>query len=388
MKTSSIDQEDFLTLLQKANRGRLKVYTGPVAGVGKTYRMLEEAHSLKDQGADVVLAYIETHGRKKLEKLLKGLEIVPRKDYEYKGVVLEEMDLDAVLKRKPQIAIVDEVAHTNAPLCRNPKRYQDIIELLKAGINVICAFNIQHLESLSDVIKTFTNVTIYETLPDSFLKHADQVINVDLGVEDILERLQSGQIYSSEKVSIALNNFFKEENLSKLREIALREVAEAIEQASQPTHQKFLPLKDAIFASHQIMVCFLPEKWSQRILLKKAARLAGRLRKEWFVVYAETPEDNPEKIDLEKQRFLFSDIQFAKDLGAHVVHLKTEDRVRAWLDFAEKQAISQMIIGRSKNSWWREVFGFDTVHFLLRKSENFDLYVMSYHKTEEGKTLS
>ncbi|MBS0272126.1 MAG: histidine kinase [Proteobacteria bacterium] len=386
MITSSIDHEDFFSLLQKANRGRLKVYTGPVAGVGKTYRMLEEAHSLKDQGADIVLGYIETHGRKKLEKLLKGLEIVPRKQYEYKGVILEEMDLDAILKRKPQIAIVDEVAHTNAPLCRNPKRYQDIIELLKAGINVICAFNIQHLESLSDIVKKFTTVTIYETIPDSFLKHADQVINVDLGVEDIIERLQTGQIYSPEKIPIALKNFFKEENLSKLREIALREVAEAIEQATQPTHHKLLPLKEAIFASHQIMVCFLPERWSQRVLLKKAARLAGRLSKEWFVVYAETPEDNPEKIDLEKQRFLFSDIQFAKDLGAHVVHLKTEDRVRAWLDFAEKQAISQMIIGRSRQTWWRDALGFDTVHLLLRKSENFDLYVMSHHRAE-GKDL-
>jgi two-component system sensor histidine kinase KdpD len=199
MKKDLQHSQDFFTLLQKANRGRLKVYTGPVAGVGKTYRMLEEAHSLQTQGADVVLAFIETHGRKKLEELLKGLEVIPRKKYEYKGVTVEEMDVDAVLKCKPQIAIVDEAAHTNTPLCRNAKRYQDILELLNAGINVICAFNIQHLESLSDIVKKFTNVTIYETIPDSFLKHADQVINVDLGVEDIIDRLQSGQIYGSEK---------------------------------------------------------------------------------------------------------------------------------------------------------------------------------------------
>lgn len=388
MNITPSDQEDFFELLQKANRGRLKIYTGPVAGVGKTYRMLEEAHSLKSQGADVVLAYIETHGRKKLEKSLKGLEIIPRKKYEYKGVTLEEMDLDAVLKRKPQIAIVDEVAHTNAPLCRNGKRYQDIIELLKAGINVIGAFNIQHLESLSDVIKKFTNVTVYETIPDHFLKRADQVINVDLGVEDILERLQAGQIYSGEKVSLALQNFFKEENLSKLREIALREVAEAIEQAAHLTPQKSLTLKEAIFANNKIMLCLLPQKWSQRILFKKASRLAGRLNKEWFVVYAETPDDEPEKIDLEKQRYLFPDIQFAKDLGAHVIHLKTQNRVKAWLDFAEKEGISQVIIGRVEEGWWRDLLGLDTLHFLLRKSKNFDLYIMSYHKrTEEGFML-
>jgi len=387
MKTSSFDQEDFYELLRKATRGRLKIYTGPVAGVGKTYRLLEEAHALKAQGADIVLAYIETHGREKLEKLLEGLEIIPRKQYEYKDVIIEEMDLDAVLKRKPQIAIVDEVAHTNVPLCRNAKRYQDILELLNTGINVICAFNIQHLESLSDVIKKFTNVTIYETVPDSFLKRADQVINVDLGVEDILERLQSGQIYSGEKVNLALKNFFKEENLSKLREIALREVAESIEQAAYSTARKTLTLKEAIVASNKIMLCLSPQKWSQKILFKKTSRLAGRLNKEWFVVYAETPDDEPEKIDLEKQRYLFSDIQFAKDLGAHIVHLKTKDRVKAWLDFAEKESISQLIIGRVEEGFWQDLFRLDMVHSLLRKSKNFDLYIMSYHGRTEKDLL-
>lgn len=388
MKIASLDQEDFFELLQKANRGRLKIYTGPVAGVGKTYRMLEEAHSLKLRGADVVLAYIETHERKKLTDLVVGLEEIPRKKYEYKGVILEEMDLDAVLKRKPQIAIVDEVAHTNVPLCRNTKRYQDIIELLMAGINVICAFNIQHLESLSDLIKKFTNVTIYETIPDSFLKWADQVINVDLGVEDILERLQSGQIYSGEKISLALQNFFKEENLSKLREIALREVAEAIEQATNVASSKSLKLKEELYTSSQMMLCLLPQKWSQKTLFKKASRLAGRLNKEWFLVYAETPEDEPEKIDLEKQRHLFADIQFAKDLGAHIVHFKTRNRVKSWLDFAEKQNISHIIIGRIEEKWWQEALGLDPLHSLLRKSKNYDVYIMSYHKNRAEGNLS
>lgn len=388
MNTPTFDHEDFFTFLQKASRGRLKIYTGPVAGVGKTYRMLEEAHALKSQGADIVLAYIETHGRMRPEELLKGLEIIPRKKYGYRGVTLEEMDLDAVLKRKPQIAIVDEVAHTNAPLCRNAKRYQDIMELLRAGINVICAFNIQHLESLSDVIKKFTDVTIYETIPDTFLKHADQVINVDLGVEDIIERLQSGQIYREEKVDLALKNFFKEENLSKLREIALREVAETIEQAVELPHKKSLILKDALYASNRIMVCLMPQRWSQKTLFRKTARLAGRLNKEWFVVYAETPEEDTEKIDLEKQRYLFLDIQFAKDLGAHIVHLKTQNRIQAWLDFAEKEDISQIIIGRVKEGWWKELLGLGTLHFLLRRSKNFDLTVMSYPKGGRERDIS
>lgn len=385
MRPLSSNHDDFLEFLQNANRGRLKIYTGPVAGVGKTYRMLEEAHSLKARGADIVLAFIETHGRKKLEKLLDGLEIISREKYEYKGVTLEEMDLTAVLKRKPQIAIVDEVAHTNAPFCHNLKRYQDIIDLLKAGINVICAFNIQHLESLGDVIKKFTNVTIYETIPDSFLKHADQVINVDLGVEDILERLQSGQIYSGEKIPLALSHFFKEENLSKLREVALREVAETIEQA--PSHAHFKgDLKEELFTNPQIMVCLLPQKWSQRTLLKKASRLAGRLNNEWFVVFTETPADEPEKIDAEKQRHLFSDIQFAKDLGAHIIHLKTIDRVKAWLDFAKKEKISHIIAGRFQEQWWKEKLGISTLHSLLKKSKHHDLYIMSY-RDEKGEDI-
>ncbi len=386
MTEERFDSEDFYAFLQKANRGRLKIYTGPVAGVGKTYRMLEEAHALKDQGADVVLAYVETHGRKKLEELLQGLEVIPRKEYDYKDVIIEEMDLEAVLKRKPKIAIVDEVAHTNAPLCKNAKRYQDILELLRAGINVICAFNIQHLESLSDLIKKITNITIYEIVPDSFLKQADQVINVDLGVEDIIERLQTGQIYSEEKVTVALKNFFKQENLSKLREIALREVAETIEQAaSYPTASGFV-LKEALFTSREIMVCLSPKRWSQRTVLRKAARLAGRLKKDWFVVYAETPNDEPEVIDLEMQRHLFSDLQFAKDLGAHIIHLKTENRVKAWLEFAKKEGITQIIIGRSQENWWKEFFGLDNLQLLLRKSKEFDVYIMSYQREHEERS--
>jgi two-component system sensor histidine kinase KdpD len=385
MKTSDLDQKDFLALLEQANRGRLKIYTGPVAGVGKTYRMLEEAHSLQDRGADVVLAYIETHGRKKIEAFLPGLELIPRKQYDYRGIVIEEMDLEAVLKRKPQIAIVDEAAHSNAPQCLHAKRYQDIIELLKAGINVICSFNIQHLESISDIVQKFTNIKIYETIPDSFLKRADQVINVDLGVEDIIERLQSGQIYAPENISQAMGNFFREENLSKLREIALREVAEVIEQA-QPLPNHSLSLKKELFANNQIMVCLMPQARSQRTLFKKASRLAGRLNQPWFVVYPITAEDDPEHIDLEKQRYLFMDIQFAKDLGAHIVNITTTHRVKAWLDFAQTENISHIIIGRVKENWWRILFRMDTISSLVRGAKNCDIVIMG-ETTQEEPTL-
>src|SRR5262250_890911 len=221
--------EDFLEIVERAKRGRLKVYIGPAAGVGKTYRMLEEAHALQKRGVDVVLGLIETHGRAETAALLEELELVPRLAIPYRGLTVEEMDLDAVLARHPQVAVVDEIAHTNVPGSRNKKRYQDVLELLDAGINVICAFNVQHLESLKDVVERATGVVIRETVPDSFLKQADQVVNLDLDAEDLLERLRAGKIYDPAKVEWALTHFFKEDKLSSLRELALREVAERLD---------------------------------------------------------------------------------------------------------------------------------------------------------------
>ena len=214
--------EDFLELVERSKRGRLKVYIGFAAGVGKTYRMLEEAHALQRRGVDVVLGFIETHGRVETAALIAGLEYVPRRRVEYRGLVVEEMDLDAVIARQPQVALVDEVAHTNTPDARNRKRYHDVLDILAAGINVICAFNVQHLESLKDIVERATNVVIRETVPDTFLKQADQLVNLDLAAEDLLERLRTGKIYDKEKVEWALAHFFKEGNLATLRELALR----------------------------------------------------------------------------------------------------------------------------------------------------------------------
>ncbi|HKX49113.1 MAG TPA: histidine kinase, partial [Candidatus Binatia bacterium] len=222
MATDRKRPEDFLELVERAKRGRLKVYIGSAAGVGKTYQMLEEAHALNKRGVDVVLGFIEPHDRFDTAALIDGLEVIPRQRIEYKGVTVEEMDLDAVLKRRPQVAIVDELAHTNAPFCRNKKRYQDALELLDAGINVICAFNVQHLESLNEIVKQATGVVVRETLPDSILKRADQVVDIDLAVEDLIDRLRAGKIYALDKVPWALKNFFQPEKLAVLREIALR----------------------------------------------------------------------------------------------------------------------------------------------------------------------
>src|SRR6478752_8377806 len=221
--------EDFLELVQKGKRGRLKLYIGFAAGVGKTYRMLEEAHALKKRGVDVVVGFVETHGRRETAALIDGLEVIPRRKIEYRGVSIEEMSLNNILRRNPALALVDELAHTNVPGSHNKKRYQDVIELLDAGINVIGAVNVQHLESLNDVVERATGVGVRETIPDGFLKQADQVVNLDLTVEDLQERLRAGKIYASDKVPQALERFFQRGNLATLRELALREVAESLE---------------------------------------------------------------------------------------------------------------------------------------------------------------
>src|SRR5256886_2919869 len=223
--------EDFLELVERARRGRLKLYVGFAAGVGKTYRMLQEAHELRRRGVDVVVAFVEPHGRAETEILVDGLEVVPRKRIDYRGVPVEEMDLEAVVGRRPQVVVVDEIPHTNVPGSRNRKRWQDVLALLDAGINVIGALNVQHLESLNALIERVTGVVVRETVPDSFLKQADQVVNLDLAVEDLQERLRFGKIYAPDKIPWALENFFKDQNLATLRELALREVAESLDRA-------------------------------------------------------------------------------------------------------------------------------------------------------------
>ncbi|MGH7962068.1 MAG: histidine kinase, partial [Candidatus Binatia bacterium] len=304
--------EDFLELVERAKRGRLKIYIGAAAGVGKTYQMLEEAHALRKRGVDVVLAFIETHGRAETAALIEGLEVIPRRQLEYRGVVVEEMDLDAALARQPQVAVVDELAHTNLPGCRHRKRYQDVLALLDAGINVICAFNVQHLESLNDLVRHTTGVTVRETVPDSFLRQADQVVNLDLAVEDLLDRLRAGKIYGQEKIPWALEHFFKLENLSILREIALREVAENIDRtvsAQIPADE----MSRKAAASGRVMVCLSSHSPHGATLLRRGSRMAGRLNTDWFVVYVETPGEALLRIDAEAQRFLLDNEQKARE---------------------------------------------------------------------------
>src|SRR5882724_11598845 len=345
--------EDFLELVERAKRGRLKVFIGSAAGVGKTYQMLEEAHALKKRGVDVVLAFIETHGRAETAVLIEGLEVIPRRRFEYRGVMVEEMDLDAVLARRPQVAIVDELAHTNVPGSRNKKRYQDVLELLDAGINVICAMNVQHLESLNDLVKQATDVVVRETVPDSFLKQADQIVNLDLAAEDLLERLRARNIYSTEKIPWALEHFFKPENLSTLREIALREVAENIDRSASAHISADKASHKA--ASERVMVCLSSYPPHGATLLRRGSRMAGRLNTDWYAVYVETPEEAPTRIDAEAQRHLLANIEKARELGAIVVRLQSNDPVRALLEYARIHGVAHIMVGRSHRSWWQQL---------------------------------
>ena len=372
--------EDFLTLVQRRERGRLKLYIGFAAGVGKTYRMLEEAHALGKRGVDIVLGFVETHGRADTKRLVEGLEQVPRRCIEYRGVVVEEMDLDAVLRRKPKIAVVDELAHTNVPGSRNRKRYQDVIELLDAGINVIGAFNIQHLDSLNDLVSKNAGVQVRETIPDSFLKQADQVVNLDLAVEDLLERLNAGKIYPPDKVPWALQHFFQDDNLSTLRELSLREVAESLDRSAARRDTPSEPGRPS--ASARVMVCMSSYPPHAATLLRRGSRMAGRLSSDWFVVYVETPKEAPERIDSEIQRHLHDNIQTAKELGAEVVRLQGSDPVACLIDFARSHGVGHIIIGRSHQPWWKQVFGRSVPLRLVREAAGFDIHIVSFTEEE------
>jgi two-component system sensor histidine kinase KdpD len=368
--------EDFLELIERLRRGRLKVYIGFAAGVGKTYRMLEEAHALTKRGVDVVVGLVETHGRVDTAALIHGLEVIPRRVLEYRGLRVEEMDLDAIVARRPGIVLVDEVAHSNVPGSRHAKRYEDVYALLDAGINVIGAFNIQHLESLKDLVEEATGVEIRETVPDTFLEQADQVVNLDLAVEDLLERLRAGKIYAPEKVTRALEHFFQEDKLSTLRELALREVAESLGRAAlakgnAANGEAGAPLR----GSERVMVCISSQSPAAATLLRRGSRLAGRLNTDWYVVYVEAPSESPERIDSGSQRILLANIQKANELGAEVVRLRGRDLVATLLDFARSHAVAHILIVRPQRRGWRGLLRRDFVQRMVRETEDFDLYI-------------
>ncbi len=337
----SIEAERFLHLIRSSKQGKLKIYIGMAAGVGKTYRMLLEAKELLKEKVDVVIGYIEPHGRKETQKLTEGIPAISRKKIFYKGKMLEEMDVDAVLLQKPEIVLVDELAHTNVPGSKNEKRWQDVNELINAGINVISTVNIQHIESINQQVEKITGIKITERVPDSVIHSADEVVNVDLTIDELIGRLKEGKIYDLSKVPIALQNFFREDKLLQLRDLALKEVALQVER--QIVREIPMPGREKI---HAIVTALSTNYDSGKKLIRKSSRLAALYNSKWFVLYVQTKKEKVEKIDVKVQRQLLNNFKLATELGAEVVELNSNNIAASIMEFSKKNEASLVVIGK------------------------------------------
>ena len=338
-----------LARIKDTHRARLRVYVGAAPGVGKTYEMLQEAHALRARGLDVVIGFVETYGRLETEAQLKDLEVVPRRRLEYRGVTMEEMAVEAVVARRPQVCVVDELAHTNVPGSRHGKRFEDVLELLDAGIHVMTAVNIQHLETLNDAVARATGVRVRETVPDTFLDRADEVINVDVTVEELRQRLREGKIYRPEKVEQALTNFFRKGNLSTLRELALRAVADEVSEKAA-SYRAREGLEPALIPE-RVMVCMSSNALAPRVI-RTGARIAGRLGARWYAVYVETPQEKPDRINTQDAEALQENIRLAETLGATVVRVKADRPSDGLIAFAQREGVTHVIFGQSARTRW------------------------------------
>jgi two-component system sensor histidine kinase KdpD len=343
--------ESFLKMVEEKERAKLRVYIGAAAGVGKTFQMLEDANALKKQGIDVVVGAVETHGRVETFEQIKDLEIIAPQKISYRGNVFDEMDLRAIIERKPAVVVVDELAHTNIDGAKNRKRYEDVLEILDHGISVITAINIQHIESLNDVVQRTTNVQVRETVPDCFFKRADEVIDIDVSVDTLRTRLRQGKIYSVEKIEQALTNFFRKGNLAALRELALRQVAQ--HQAEQDHEYREREGLEQAAMPEKVMVC-MASRGSAKKILRVGSRIAGRLANgDWCAVYVETSDEEPGRIQPETYANLQENIKFAETLGAKVFKLKSNNVADALLKFARENEITHVIFGQSARSRWQ-----------------------------------
>jgi two-component system sensor histidine kinase KdpD len=338
-----------LQVERQTEPARLRIYIGAAPGVGKTYHMLNDANLMREQGVDVVIGLVESHGRKETEAQIRDLEIVPLRVIPYRTVKLQEMDVEAILARHPQTVVVDELAHTNVPGSKNRKRYEDVMELLDAGINVMAAVNIQHLETLNDAVARSANTTIRETVPDSVLKRADEVVNVDVTVDELRTRLRQGKIYAPEKVEQSLANFFRKGNLNMLRELALRTTAEQVgSQAAQ--YRRTQGLEQAPMPE-KVMVCLSTRPGTEK-LVRVGARVAGRLATNWYAVNVARPDDDKGHGDPEAFQRLQEYQRMAKDLGAQVITLHDKNIADALIRFAQQENISHVVFGQSVRSRW------------------------------------
>jgi len=363
--------QHFLELIRQSRRGKFKVYIGMSAGVGKTFRMLQEAQTLMRNGVDVKIGYIETHGRTETEAQLQGLPVLPRRKCFYKGKELDELDVQAVINLHPEVVIIDELAHTNIEGSKNEKRWQDVMEILDAGINVISAVNIQHIESLNEEIRHITGIEVGERVPDSVLKEADEVVNIDLTADELVARLKEGKIYAPDKIGIALQNFFQPEKILQLRELALKEVASQVERKIETE----LP-RNSSFRAERFMACISSNHQVASKVIRKTARMASYYQSRWVLLYVQTPKEDGDKIGLAAQRHLINNFKLAMELGAEVIREKQSNIAKGIMDVATRYKVTTICIGKPHLNLYNVIIRTAVFNQLLTKLAETDIDVV------------
>lgn len=358
-----------------AGKGKLKIYIGMSAGVGKTYRMLQEAHSLLRHGTDVRIGYVETHGRLETEALVAGLPLIPRRTAFYRGKLLEELDVQAILLVHPEVVVVDELAHSNIPGSKNAKRWEDVLDILQAGIDVITAVNIQHIESINQEVKDITGVEVKERVPDKLLQMANEVVNIDLSADDLITRLKEGKIYEQDKVQQALQHFFKPEQILQLRELALKEVAGQVER--KVDHE--LTAREKPWRHEHLLACISSNHGMAQHIIRKTARLASYYNSKWYVLYVQTPREATDKIPLAAQRHLINNFKNATELGAEIIQLKEDNVVEAIMRMIQEKEITTLCIGKPRIKLWQVILKTSLFNQLLKalSQNDVDLVILS-----------
>lgn len=369
-----ITPEEALKQCNSEKKGKLKIFIGYAPGVGKTYSMLNEGNRRAKRGKDIVIGYVESHQREETDRQIGDLELIPRKKISYNNVVMEEMDTDAIIARKPDIALIDELAHTNVPGSKYQKRYEDVEEILCQGINVITTLNIQHLESLNDVIRQITGIAVRETIPDYIVEKADEVVIVDITPDALQNRLKRGNVYNLEKVPQALKNFFRKGNLNALRELALRQTAEEVDEDLEE-YMKEHGIKENWRIVERVMVCIGPSP-SAKKLIRRGARIARRYKCEWMVVSVDCTHRFAPRTTPRQKETLDSYHKLAKQLGADVVTLKGKSVSQELINFAHERHITQIIIGHSRRTRLQTILRGSTVSKLLKQTKNIEVHVI------------
>jgi two-component system sensor histidine kinase KdpD len=369
------EANNWISVIQPEKKGRLKIYIGMSAGVGKTYRMLQEAHSLLSNGVNLKVGYIETHNRKETQALIEGLPVIPRRRVFYKGKQLDELDVQAILLLQPEVVIVDELAHTNIPGSKNEKRWQDVLDILDAGIDVITAVNIQHIESINEDVKEITGIEVRERIPDKILQIADEVVNIDLTAQELIARLKEGKIYDHAKVQQALTNFFQPEKILQLRELALKEVAGQVERKVDYE----VTAKERPWRHERFLACVSSNHEIAQNIIRKTARLASYYNSKWYVLYVQTPKEAADKIPLAAQRHLINNFKNATELGAEVIQKKSDNVTHAIMEMIREKEITTVCLGKPHLKLWQIILKTSVFNQLLKtlSKNEVDLVILS-----------